>query len=164
MHKFALALIVLVLPMGTMASTIQSALPGAKLRGTATFRHLGFSLYDAQLFTPSGIPLDWNTDFGIELTYLRNLSRYDLVESTMRELSRMGTPLPMRVQLESCFRDVRKGDRFAAISKGANQIGFWFNGAAVCTLKHPGIKTGFMSIFLGDNTRSKSFTRKLKGE
>ena len=103
-------------------------------------------------------------DFALELTYLRNLTGHDLVESTMRELTRTGGTLPVRGKLEGCFRDVRKGDRFVAVSNGQDQIGFWYNGQRVCTLTHPQIKSRFMAIFLGDNTRSKSFTRQLKGE
>ena len=41
--------------------------------------------------------------------------------------------------------------------------GFWRNGRKTCTLTHPGVKKSFMSIFLGNNTRSASFTRQLKG-
>ncbi|MDQ2091334.1 hypothetical protein [Marimonas arenosa] len=146
------------------ASAVKSALSGAELRGAATFRYVGFPLYEARLFTPGGTPLDWSRDFGLELTYLRTLTAYDLVEGTMRELQRIGAPLPVRDQLERCFADVRKGDRYAAVSNGPDRLDFWRNDKRVCTLSHPRIKTRFMSIFLGDNTRSKSFTRRLKGE
>lgn len=164
MRSFVFAFALLALPTGTQASAIKSVLPDAETRGTATFRYIGFPLYEAQLFTKSGAPLDWSKDFGLELKYLRNLTELDLVEATMRELSRTGATLPVRGQLEKCFNDVRKGDRYVAISKGPNQIGFWHNGKRVCTLSHPRIKNRFMSIFLGENTRSESFTRKLKGE
>lgn len=164
MRKFFLAFAVLAFPMDARASLIETALPGAEMRGAATFRFFGFPIYEAQLFTRSGAPLDWSKDFGLELKYLRNLTEYDLVEGTMRELSRTGGALPVRGQLEKCFRNVRKGDRYVAISRGPNQVRFWLNGKRVCTLSHPRIKNRFMSIFLGENTRSRSFTRKLKGE
>lgn len=164
MRSIVSAIFLLALSVSAQASTIKSALPGAELRGTAIFRYVGFPLYEAQLFTKSGAPLDWSKDFGLELKYLRNLTEFDLVEGTMREFSRTGVAPPVRGQLEQCFRDVLKGDRYVAISNGPNQIGFWHNGKRVCTLSHPKIKSRFMSIFLGDNTRSKSFTRKLKGE
>ncbi|KPD10562.1 hypothetical protein [Phaeobacter sp. 11ANDIMAR09] len=164
MRRLLLIAATLLVPLSAQASTVKSALPGAELRGAATFRYVGFPLYEARLFTKSGAPLDWNKDFGLELKYMRNLTEYDLVEGTMRELKRTGAALPLRGQLEQCFDDVRKGDRYFALSKGQDQIGFWHNGKRVCTLSHPQIKTRFMAIFLGENTRSKSFTRKLKGE
>lgn len=146
------------------ASTVKSVLPDAQLRGAATFRFVGFPIYEAQLFTRAGAPLDWETDFGLELTYLRSLTGKDLVEGTLRELERTGAVLPPRAQLELCYRDVRKGDRYVAVSKGPDAIGFWLNDKFICTLSQPRIKTSFMQIFLGDNTRSQSFARALRGE
>ncbi|MCI2398953.1 hypothetical protein [Aliiroseovarius subalbicans] len=164
MRKLFLVIATALVPLSAQASPVPSALPGAELRGAATFRFVGFPLYEAQLFTRSAAPLDWSEDFALELKYLRNLTENDLVEGTLRELARTGAPLPVRDQLQRCFKDVNKGDRYLAVSKGQNQIGFWLNGKRVCTLGHPQIKARFMEIFLGDNTRSQSFTRKLKGE
>ena len=164
MRKILLTLAILALPVLAAASPIKSALPDAQQRGAATFRFVGFPLYEARLFTQSGAPLDWSKDFGLELIYLRGLTQYDLVEGTMREMKRIGAALPVRAQFERCYKDVRKGDRYLAVSQGPNKFGFWLNGKQTCTLSHPKIKTRFMAIFLGDNSRSKSFTRKLKGE
>ncbi len=151
-------------PLCVQASTIASNLPGAELRGEAVFRLFGFPIYRARLYTQTGEPLNWDRDFALELTYLRALSRADLTKYTLRELERTGGALPVRRQLDRCFADVQKGDRFAAVSQGQDRIGFWLNGRRTCTLQHPRIKSRFMAIFLGDDTRSRSFTRKLRGE
>lgn len=164
MLKYALALAVLVAPTISQASTAKSVLSAAQVRGEATFRFIGLPIYEARLYTDAGAPLDWNRDFGIELEYMRNLTETDLVESTLKELDRLGSPIPVRAQLTQCFDDVRKGDQYLAVSRGPNKIGFWRNGVRVCTLSHPQIKQRFMAIFVGDDTRSKSFTRQLKGE
>ncbi len=164
MRSFLALLWLLLAPASAQANTVESVLPNAELRGAATYRFVGFPLYKARLFTQSGAPLDWNKDFGLELQYMRNLTEFDLVESTMREFARLGSSVPVRGQLETCFDDVRKGDRYTAVSQGQNKIAFWLNGKRTCTLSHPQIKSRFMGIFLGENTRSKSFTGKLKGE
>lgn len=164
MPRHALIAVLLFCASVAQATSLQSTLPGAELRGSATYRFVGLPLYEARLYTSAGEPLDWGRDFGLELKYLRNLSQYDLVEGTMRELARTGAPLPVRAQLERCFEDVRKGDRYLAVSQGRDRIRFWLNGRQTCQLNHPQIKTRFMAIFLGDNTRSKAFTRRLKGE
>lgn len=164
MRRFALLLVLLASPTFVQASSVTSVLPDAELRGKATFRFLGLSLYEARLFTRGGAPLDWNRDFGLELKYLRNLSENDLVEGTLREFDRTGASLPLRAQLERCFDAVRKGDTYLAVSQGQNKVGFWLNGKKTCTLAHPQIKTRFMAIFLGNNTRSKTFTRQLRDE
>lgn len=165
MRILILASAILLAPLTVaQASTIQSALPNAELRGAATFRFVGLPIYEARLYTKSGAPLDWNRDFGLELKYLRSLSEAELVDSTLKEIQRMGAALPIRDQLQLCFDDVGKGDRYTAVTQGQNKISFWLNGNRTCTLSHPQISTRFMAIFLGENTRSKAFTRQLKGE
>lgn len=133
-------------------------------RGEATFRWLGIPIYEARLFTPSGADLNWQDDFALELTYLRKISRDTLVESTLTEMQRIGANAPALARLANCYRDVTSGDRFQAITRGADEIRFQFNGLDVCTLTHPDIKAGFMAVFLGENTRSARFTRNLRGE
>ncbi|WP_425046000.1 hypothetical protein [Primorskyibacter sp. S87] len=164
MRNLVFALTVLLSPAPALASAIETAISDAELRGKAVFRFVGLPIYEARLFTPSGAPLDWSSDFGLELNYLRNLSGEDLVDNTMSELERIGTPMPVQDQFARCFKDVRKGDRYLAVTRGQNKIGFWRNGSPVCTVSHPRISQRFMAIFLGDNTRSGAFTRKLKGE
>lgn len=160
----ALVSLALLTPAGLAASPVFGVLNDAELRGTATFRYLGFPIYDAQLFTQGGAPLNWAKDFGLELRYRRNLSKKALVNSTLDEMKRIGQAVPVRDQLEVCFGAVSKGDRYLAISQGPNRVGFWLNGQKVCTMSYPGIKRSFMSIFLGENTRSAAFTRALKGQ
>ena len=157
------ALLIALLLGAVAANALPSAMDGTKLRGQATFRFLGIPIYDARLFTKGGAALNWSEPFGVELTYRKNLTQYDLVEGTMRELNRTGAPMEVRAKLEACFKDVEKGDRFLAVNQGPNQVGFWLNDQPRCTLKHPQINARFMGIFLGENSRSAAFTRRLKG-
>jgi hypothetical protein len=164
MRSLALALMALLAPALALASAIGSALPGAELRGVATLRFVGFAVYEARLFTSSGKPLDWSEDFALELTYLRSFSKAEIVDSTLQEFARTGGAMPVQDQLDVCFAAVTPGDWTLAISQGPDQVGIWRNDAPACTLSHPQMKLRFMSIFLGDNSRSPAFTRKLKGE
>ncbi len=164
MPRVLLPLLLLLFPLVAQAVPVSSVLPGAELRGQATLRFLGLPLYQARLYTAEGRTLDWQDDLALELTYLRGLSETDLVEATLREFSRTGASLPVRDQLEKCYEDVGKGDRYLAVSNGPDEILFWRNGQRMCALSYPGIKQRFMAIFLGDNTRSPAFTRKLRGQ
>jgi hypothetical protein len=157
----SILLIILILIAYPMA---QASPVGMEPRGQATFRYLGLPLYEARLFTPGAAPLDWGADLHLELTYLRNLSRDDLVAGTLQELQRLGHDLPARGDLERCFQNVAPGDQFAATTMGRDAIRFQMNAGAGCTLSHPGIAPAFMSIFLGDYTRSARFSRTLRGE
>ncbi|WP_120501913.1 hypothetical protein [Roseovarius sp. EL26] len=155
----------IILAAGLVSATpVDDILPDAEQRGQATFRYIGLPIYHARLFTANGAPLSWQSDFAIELTYKRNIKQKELVGSTLREFDRLGSPLPLRDGLMRCFYDVNKGDRYLAVSDGPDRIRFWRNGRRTCTLAYPDIKNRFMSIFVGDNTRSQSFTRQLVGQ
>lgn len=155
---------VMLTPSGSAASPITQMVTDAQLRGSATFRFLGVPIYDAKLFTPKGAALRWDEDFGLQLTYRKTLKQKALVNSTLQEIARQGTPAPTQSQLEQCFQAVAKGDSYIAISEGPNKVGFWRNGQRTCTLTYPDAKRAFMSIFLGSDTRSASFTQQLKGQ
>ncbi len=159
----ALVSLMLLIPGGLAASPVFGVLNNAELRGTATYRYLGFPLYDAQLFTQGGAPLNWKQDFGLELRYRRNVTKKALINSTLDEMKRIGRAAPIRDQLETCFAPVSKGDRFLAVSDGPNKVEFWLNGRKTCSMSYPDIKRSFMSIFLGENTRSAAFTQALRG-
>ncbi|OBY26917.1 hypothetical protein [Leisingera sp. JC1] len=163
MRRVLLSLCLLAVPAAGFSSPVQSLLPGAEQRGEATFRLFGFPVYQARLFTQDAAPLDWAQDFGIELTYQRRLSQDDLVEATLAEMQRLGHSAPSRGRFQACFQDVAPGDRYLAVSQGPDRVKFLRNGRTVCTLSQPGIKRGFMSIFVGANTRSARFTRALLG-
>ena len=160
----ALLSLFLMVPAGIATANGLSELKDPQLRGSATYRYLGLPLYNAQLFTPGGAPFSWSSDFGLELQYRRNITQKALINSTLDEMQRIGRPAPVRDQLQTCFKAITKGDRYLAVSDGPDKVSFWLNGAKTCTMSYPGIKRSFMSIFLGDNTRSASFTQKLKGQ
>ena len=160
---------VIFVAMATMASAdtkpVRALIPNAEVRGTAVFRFLGLPIYDARLFTENGAPFAWSENFGLELTYRRTMSGDTIVDATMRELKRLGTQTTpdLRQDLAQCFPSVARGDRFLAIPRGSDQITVWLNDQATCDLTYPDIKYGFLEIFLGDSTRSRSFTQKLQG-
>lgn len=166
MRRLILTAALCLSPLVSFASPgpLATALPDAEQRGTATFRYLGLPVYKARLFTPAGQPLDWRQDFAIELTYLRRISAETLVDSTLQELTRTGGALSVGEKLGACFAVVSPGDRYLALSKGRNTVQFWRNDRLACTLRHDNIKARFMAIFVGDNTRSRSFTARLRGD
>ena len=136
---------------------------GLAVKGEAEFRYFGLKFYDARLYTKNGASFVWDHDFALEISYARRFSQKALVNSTMTEIERMGRNSPDAATWNDCFRSVQRGHRYLAVSKGPDQLEFWLNGQKTCDLKHAGITRSFMGIFLGENTRSASFTRQLKG-
>lgn len=164
MGRATLVAVLICFPGLIFASPEKLGLGDAELRGKATLRILGLPLYEASLYTVGGQKFDWSRDFGLRLVYQRSFSERDLVDSTLREMARIGPPVQIGSALEKCFDDVTKGDSYLAVTSGQDSLRFARNGQLTCTLSHPNIKRRFMEIFLGQDTRSKSFTRKLRGE
>lgn len=163
MYSLILAIFLLNSAIIAHASPVGSILPSAEQRGEATFRFLGIPMYKARLYTDGGRAFDWQQDFALDLTYQRNLTEYDLVVSTLREINQLGQTPTVRDQLIRCFDDVASGDSYLAVTDRADRIVLWRNGRSVCISSHPQIKRYFMSIFLDENTRSAKFTRNLRG-
>ena len=164
MQRWRISCLLLTIVLPGRLWALEAALPGAELRSEAVFRYWGLPIYEAQLYTMGGGPFDWNEDFGLRLRYLRNLSQDNLVDATMQEMERLGGALPVRESIEDCFLGVSQGDTYVAVTDGPSSIRFWRNGEQTCTLSYPQITYRFMSIFLGENTRSRAFTRVLRGE
>ena len=156
--------VLLLTPAGLAAAPIPGGLKNPQELGTATFRFLGLQLYDAKLYTPGGAAFNWDDDFGLKLTYRKSFKQKALVGSTLEEMARQGNPAPTPAQLEQCVQAVDKGDSYLAVSNGPDEVDFWRNGSKTCSLSYPGAKRAFMSIFLGSDSRSASFTRQLKGQ
>lgn len=158
-QTYAVAVLLSLMPLAAKAE-----LPGEfEPRGEAAFRFLGMKLYDARLYTENGAAFDWKRDFALEITYAQRFSRDALVKSTMDEIARLGRDAPDAEVWKSCFRSVSKGHQFLAVTQGANRLDFILNGRKVCSLNYSDIARSFMEIFLGENTRSASFTRALRG-
>ena len=164
MQKWSLSCVLLAVVLPARLWAVEAELPGAELRSEAVFRYWGLPVYEAELYTIGGDQFDWNEDFGLRLRYLRSLSQDNLVDATLQEMERLGGALPVRESIEDCFLDVSRGDTYLAVTNGPSSIRFWRNGEQTCTLSYPQITYRFMSIFLGDNSRSRAFTRVLRME
>lgn len=136
--------------------------------GQVTFRWLGLPLYRAALFTEEGADFTWQRPMALELAYLRNISRDNLLEATLTELERIEGRKPdldsLLGKLRGCFRDVRKGDTFVAVARARDVLSFWLNGRKTCELRHTGVRERFLGIWLSDKSRSASLSRQLRGE
>ncbi len=158
-----------VVPVSAIAqgSAVSSVLNQPVSTGTAPFRWLGFKLYDATLYTEGGARFAWSRPAALELDYVRRIPRQKLVNATMDELERLEGDRSDRAAIEaallSCFNDVQPGDRFTATASSANRVDLWFNDAPACTLAFTDIRKRFLSIWLSDQSRSASMTRRLKG-
>ena len=143
-------------------------LPNAQPLGSASFRWLGVTFYDATLYTQENRQFSWQNPMALELRYRKGVSGQKLAGSAVIEIRRLeGKPADFSQfmsKLQSCFRDVRKGDRYVAVSPTVNRIQMSLNGKRTCTVDHPDVRQRFLGIWLSPNSRMPSLSQRLSGE
>ena len=166
---FALALFAAPLASANTPLEVAQALPGAQPIGAATTRFLGFTLYDAELFTRNGDAFDMGAPFALTLTYKRKFRGDKLAKATVDEISRIeGVDVSALTDLETeflaCFRDVTPGERVTAYGPSASTVLVFVNGTQTCRVEAAGIKQRFFNIWLSDASRDPAGARKLRGQ
>ncbi|MQY44067.1 hypothetical protein GG681_15590 [Epibacterium sp. SM1969] len=136
--------------------------------GSASFRWLGVNIYDATLYTQSARGFSWNNPLALELIYKTGVSGKKLAGSAVIEISRLeGKPADHQefmAKLRSCFRDVKTGDRYVAVSPAKNRVNLSLNGRRTCSVNHPGARERFLGIWLSPKSRAPKLSRRLRGE
>lgn len=145
-----------------------------RLVGQATFSVLWFDVYHASLFHPSGT-FSFNELKGtrLELNYLRNIERDELVKRTREQWQKMDIQLTEQheawlQQLKEMWPNLKKGDSllFEVAENGAGMFEFkTANGnyqpiGAIVSLT---FSTDFLAIWLAERQQNRAFRRALLG-
>lgn len=167
MKRFLVSLAAFAL-LSSPASATPQEVTGTSLVGQARFSLLGFSLFDAALYTESG-RFAWNDDFALSLTYKRNAREDVLLNRTIRGMTERGAGdakalAPLRERLGACYSDVARGDRFTAVSTGPDTARFYLNGKESCTLTWPNLRRDFFGIWLDAKGGQAKLSAQLRGE
>lgn len=159
--------LIFALSLSVQALALPPTITSPKAIGNAQFSLLGLPLYSATMYTENGAAYNKNEQFILELTYRRHITAANLIRATLSEMDRMGN-LSDRGTLEAsfgaCFRDVKKGDQFAAVHKGRNTIDLYLNDQKTCTLSAPNISARFFGIWLSNDSRAPKLSKTLRGE
>jgi hypothetical protein len=168
MFRLLLALALFAGPASAQDRVAMAGLPNPVVIGEASLGVIGITAYDARLSTSDGVPFDWTVPMALELDYKRGFSADDLLRGTEAEMRRtMGDSADMPnviALLDDCFLAVEKGDSYLAVSLSPDQIDLWRNGTQTCTVNYPDIRKRFLSIWLSDQSRFSTLSRKLRGQ
>jgi hypothetical protein len=136
--------------------------------GKATFRVVGFSLYDISLYAAApfqpgqyaSIPL------ALELTYARSLSGQAIAERSLTEMQRVASIDTARqsrwlAAMRTAFPDVKEGDRLLGLHDGKGGVQFWFNGQRRTALQDPEFARLFFGIWLAPSTSAPALRERL---
>lgn len=147
------------------------ALPWQRLRtvGQGEMHWLWFKLYDATLYSQSGQYRPDHYPQALILTYARSISRQDLLNATGQEWQRLQVGSPEQRQrwlrqLASLWPDVQPGDRLGFYVDAAGQGHFWWRDKPLGTVPDPQFPAAFLAIWLADNSRDPTLTRRLRGQ
>ncbi|WP_246541887.1 chalcone isomerase family protein [Roseibium polysiphoniae] len=141
--------------------------PAAGLVGEGRLTFLGFRIFDAQLYAPSGA-YDPSKPFALKLTYLRSFKGEAIAKRTEKEMRRQG--MPKGATLNGWTRDMAR--IFPNVSPGQSIIGvrdnkghtlFYAGGRRIGSIKDKAFTKRFFSIWLGSNTNDPALRSRLIG-
>lgn len=151
MLRSLVLLIALASPAHATPPEVSKMMGAATLSGQADVKFFGFNLYRAELWRAGEA-------FALSLTYRRGFSAKELADASIKEIARMENAsvsafADLGPLLQSCFADVREGDRITGASTGADTARFYHNGAKRCDVSYPQFRDRFFGIWLGAKTR-----------
>ncbi len=127
--------------------------------GSGTFTKLGFRIYNATLWAPSGI---WNPHrpYALQLRYTRSLSKETLVDATMAAIRDQqhqdeATLARWEQKLQTLLPAIHEGDEMVGLAIPGKQSVLFFNGKPIAELKDGEFSTAFFGIWLGKEANAE---------
>lgn len=132
---------------------------------------LGFSVYEASLWTRNGKFEDFNSSIPVALaiTYQRNIDSADLANRTVEEWERLGIfddtqRREWGEKLKNIWPDVKPGDNITTLITSENVTRFYHNNRVIAVLDDPAFGTALLSIWLDPDTSEPDLRDKLLGK
>jgi hypothetical protein len=140
-------------------------LPESRQIGQAAFTRFGFDIYEARLWAPDG-QYRPNAPFLLSLTYARDIARDRIVQASLDEMQKLGSPLDMepswRAELERVVLDVKKGDTLTAVYHPGQGAVFFHDKVQTGVMSDPLAKF-FFAIWLDERTSEPALRLSLLG-
>lgn len=154
-----------------LPAEIAQALPQARLQGQGLYRHFGFRIYRARLWTQPGFQPGAYVQhpFALELIYARTLDGSAIAERSLAEMQRAAPVQDAQAQdwltfMRRAFPDVAEGDRLSGIHQPLGTTRFLHNGRPTAALQDADFARRFFGIWLAPHTSAPALRRELLGE
>ena len=138
-----------------------------QLVGEARFRLFIFDIYHAALFAPGG-RYDGAPPFALRLSYMRDVSKQTIVNTSVDEMRRQGSSGESRLAdwahwMGQYFPDMKNGDEaiMVALSNGGMEL--YHNQVKLGQTDEPAFTDAFFAIWLSDNALKPDLSRQLRG-
>lgn len=154
-----------------LPAEIAQALPQARLQGQGLYRHFGFRIYRARLWTQPGFQPGTYVQhpFALELIYARSLDGSAIAERSLAEMQRAAPVQDAQAQawlafMRRAFPDVAEGDRLSGLHQPLGTTRFLHNGRPTAELQDADFARRFFGIWLAPQTSAPALRRELLGE
>lgn len=136
-----------------------------QLQGSGEMRWFGFVIYGAKLWR-SGETWRNDTPYALELTYRRNISAEQLVETSIEEIARLGEKDEQRLRqwraaLAQVFPAVREGDSIVGVHEPGRGARFFHNGRQTGRVDDAALAAAFFAIWLDPRTKAPDLRARL---
>ncbi|WP_301003937.1 chalcone isomerase family protein [Arsukibacterium sp.] len=148
-----------------------AAKPDLTTVGEGSYRYLFWQLYDARLASTDGTFDDYqqSSPLLLELTYKRDISKDQFIEATVEQWQKLGKTSEQQhkewaASLDKLWRDVKEGDRLAALYTEQGQVQFYFNDSDIGVVEDKDFAPAFFDIWLHPDTTAPKLRRQLIAE
>ncbi|QKJ67422.1 chalcone isomerase family protein [Deefgea piscis] len=144
-------------------------IPQAQAIGSGDLRWFGLRIYTAKLWSEKK-PFDLNAPFALELTYHRNISREQFVETSLDEIKRLfGTRYSADTlkrwegEMQRAFTDVKAGDQLIGVFIPNEGVRFYSGSKLLTDIRNPEFAKAFFAIWFDARSKDKDLRAQLLG-
>lgn len=151
----------------------REAIPEARRIGAGEMLYFGFSVYDAELWSPasSAEVATLKQPLALQLNYKRSISQDTLVEASVKEIRRLSSrPLEQNLlsrwqaEMQQAFVDVRDGEQITGVYLPDQGARFYLGNQLRHVVDDPEFARAFFLIWLDPKTRNPKLRAQLLGQ
>ncbi|MBO6550829.1 MAG: chalcone isomerase family protein [Rhizobiales bacterium] len=151
----------------TVKTNHQKILPGAKKLGSGRLTYLGWSVYDASLYSQKK-KFSFKAPFALTLKYHMAAKADDIAKLTIQEMRNLGLKDEVRLaawyrQMLSIFPNVKKGTELTGVYNPEKGTQFFLQQKQIGSIKDKQFGKWFFKIWLSENTSFKELRLQLLG-
>ncbi len=153
-----------------LAADWRDDMPQARLIGSGDLRWFGFHIYSAKLWSDAAV-FDPKQRFALELTYQKNISREQFVDTSLDEIKRLnGDSISLEVlqrwkkTMETAFTDVKNGDQLIGVYLPKIGCRFYSRNKLLGEIKDIDFANAFFAIWFDPRSKDSSLRKRLTGE
>jgi hypothetical protein len=151
------------------AAVWRDHLPQAQAIGSGDLRWFGLRIYTAKLWSEKK-PFDMNAPFALELTYHRNISREQFVETSLDEIKRLfGTSYNAETlkrwegEMQRAFTDVKEGDQLIGVFIPNEGSRLYSRNKLLADIRDPEFAKAFFAIWFDPRSKDQDLRAQLLG-